>query len=466
MNKKPITASVDRTGRRGTYTIKDRGLSVDVYAAYGAGSATSGRIKQLSFNSDRMQLTLCHSQSEPERRFVLRAQDLDCYAQLRRGDIIALEGLRPKKRTIDRIVLLNRSANFPECDGWSDEDAALHRELDVVLNPSSMRTILNRNRIVYGIRHYMQQCGFCEIELPILKKYPDIAPAPHFEIANPSGFERLYLRTTFPAFERLLVGFERAYSLGSNFRNGDFSYKNLPEFQMFCMGAALRDYRWAAQLLQHMFAELAQEVNGTTKIQLGGKEYDLATWDHVCLLDAFRGILGCGAEQLDTDEALVRLCEVNKVVIPPFNRRLKGHMLRAVLLDAIFEQRIVPEFSRPTFFCEVPWYLAGPAEPVPNQSFLKMRGEGYVGGVELMNAKCVLTSARKTRQWHSSITSAKRRLGFEHLARKDTDFLKSIRFGLMPGSLASFGVDRLVMMILGKTTITEVTTYPLTKPKA
>jgi lysyl-tRNA synthetase class 2 len=141
-------------------------------------------------------------------------------------------------------------------------------------------------------------------------------------------------------------------------------------------------------------------------------------------------------------------------------------MLRAVLFDALFEQRIVPEFSRPTFFYEVPWYLAGPAEPVHGQCFLKMRGEGYVGGVELMNAKCVLTSAEKTGEWHSSVTSEKRRLGFGHFAKKDPEFLKAIGFGLMPGSLASFGVDRLVMMILGKATIREVTTYPLTQPKA
>lgn len=466
MKKNSIAASVHKTGIRRPYTLKNSGLCVDVYSAYKDGSATSGRIKRLNFKSGLVDVILCHMQSQPERRFVLRGHDPSDFSQLKRGDIIAFEGLRYTQRTIDRVVLLNRSSDFPTEETWSDEDAALHRELDVVLNSSSMKAILDRNRVVYGIRRFMQGCGFCEIELPILKRFPDIAPAPHFEVAKPGNFGRLFLRTTFPAFERLLVGFERAYSLGSNFRKGDFSYKNLPEFQMFCMGVAFKDYKWAARLLQRMFAKLARDVNGTTKVRLAGREYDLAVWDQVPLTQAFRDILGCGVEQLDSDEGLIRLCETNKVAVPHVDRRLKGHMLRAVLFDALFEQRIVPEFSRPAFFYEVPWYLAGPAEPVRDQAFLKMRGEGYVGGVELMNAKCVLTSAEKTGEWHSSVTSEKRRLGFRQFAQKDPEFLDAIGFGLMPGSLASFGVDRLVMMILGKATIREVTTYPLIKPKA
>lgn len=422
-----------------------------------------GRIMEIAVEDGVLTAKFFGSQNAAAQTLTFSIQESGDLHSLKRGDIVALQRTNPESRDVDQIVLLNRCVSFPSDSEWSERDAYPHRELDVLIRPQVMRDILQRSDIVFAVRQHMQQHQFCEVELPILKTYPDIAPSPHFDVDNASGFENLFVRTTFPPFERLLAGFSNAYTVGPNFRNGDFSYKNLPEFQMFCMCAAGMHYLWSARFLQQMFAKIASVLNGNTTVTVAGREYDLNEWEEIELRSAFKEILDCNIEELDTDESLIKLCEQLKIDLSSVGTGLRGHMLRGGLFDAVFEQRVVSHFAKPTFFYEVPWYLAGPAEPVTDHPFLKLRGEGYIGGMELMNAKCVLTSFAKTNEWHRTFTAEKKRLGFGKHAEVDPEFLETIEFGLVPGSLASFGLDRFVMMLLRKDSICDVTMYPLTR---
>lgn len=427
------------------------------------GNIYYGRIKGISVTNEGVTITLFHSQFATEKTFHIETFDFNEGIKLKRGDIIALDGISESSNEIRKIILLNSCALFPEVENWEAKKAATHREADVILNNQVMQNMQKRNMIVFGIREFLQKRNFCEVELPVLKKFPDIAPADHFEIANAKGFSNLFVRTTFPPFERLMVGFEKAYTIGPNFRNGDFSYKNLPEFYMFCTTVIGKHYLWTAKLIQTMFGELAQKINGSTKVSYNGNEYDISKWDEVELSSAFQKHLNYNINELDSDENLTSLCEREKIEIPDNARKFKGHMFRAILFDLIFEQKIVVHYKNPTFFYEVPWYLAGPAEPIKNNPFLKHRGEGYIGGMELMNAKCVLTSIEKTEHWHRTITDEKKRLDFGKYAERDSAFMNSVNFGFFPGSLASFGLDRLIMLLLGNTNISDVTMYPLIK---
>jgi len=181
---------------------------------------------------------------------------------------------------ITKIAILNQtSKEIPTYENWMSGKYSLdrleRRELDVLINRDSMETFVKRNKIIYGVRKYLQERGFVEAELPILKKTPDVAPAPHFEVSNVEGNGNLYLRTTFPPFERLLLSFDRAYTLGPNFRKGDSSRKNIPEFNMLCITARGKDYLWSYELLKDMIASVAQEVNGNTLIRSGESFVDI-----------------------------------------------------------------------------------------------------------------------------------------------------------------------------------------------
>jgi len=419
-----------------------------------------GRIKSISRGDGGIAIEFFHTQNRDECQLWVEAADLESVTSLKRGDVVAFRLLGDEGNSAGDIVLLNRSASFPEGSALPTATGYLQREVDVLLRSQSMQTVLARDRLLYGIRVFMHTHGFCEIDLPILKAWPDISPSPQFELRT-AGTSPLYLRTTFPPVERLLVGLERAYTMGPNFRQGDYSFKNLPEFTMFCMAAATKDYQWSARYLQSMFATLAQEVGGSTIVEIRGRTYDLASWHWISFTDAFREILHCDIADLDSDQALRDLCTREAVRLPEITPDLSGHMLRAMLFDAIFEQCIVGHFSQPVYFFECPWYLAGPAEPVTEQPFLKHRGEGYVGGIELMNSKCVLLSAQETDRWHSRVLEGKRVLGLDRAAQRDPNFFYSIDVGMVPGTLASFGVDRLVMLLLGRENIADVIMYPL-----
>ena len=427
-----------------------------------------GRVAEISFKDNTLKMTFFQTQEKESMSYTLQANShanslLEQFKSVKRGDQIAFVASNGK---ISKIAIVNHANKpIPSLDSWNSEENRYERlskrELDVLINHDSMETFIKRNKIIYGIRGYMQKRGFIEAELPILKTNPDIAPAEHFEISNSKSHSKLYLRTTFPAFEKLLLGFDRVYSIGPNFRNGDNSYKNVPEFNMFCMAANGKDYRWSARLVHDMIGELAGNINGNKKICWNNMTIDFGSWQEVSLNDLFKERFGQSVQEIDSDGALKKLCYEQKVILPKINPKSTGHLLRANLFDCLFEQKIVKDYPGPTFFKDVPWYLAGPAEPHFSKKGIKMRGEGYVGRMELMNAKNILINYDEIQKWHRDVAMDKAKMNFGDYAKVDEAYLNSVSYGLQWGGLASMGIERLVMLITGKTNIRDVVMYPL-----
>ena len=431
-------------------------------------SCNYGRVAEISFRDNTIKMTFFQTQKKKSEFYILQANSntdlsLEQFKSVKRGDQIAFVANHNK---ISKIAIVNHANKpIPTSDSWNSKEnnyeRLLKRELDVLINPDSMETFIKRNEIIYGIRKYMQRRGFIEVELPILKTNPDIAPAEHFEISNSKNHSKLYLRTTFPAFEKLLLGFDRVYSIGPNFRNGDNSYKNVPEFNMFCMVAKGKDYRWSARLVHNMIGKLAGDINGDKKLYWNNMAIDLGSWQEVSLDELFKERFGQSVREIDSDEALKKLCNDQKVILPKMNPKSEGHLLRANLFDCLFEQKIVKDYSGPTFFKDVPWYLAGPAEVHFSKKGIKMRGEGYVGRMELMNAKNILINYDEIQKWHRNVAIDKAKMNFGEYAKVDEVYLDSVSYGMQWGSLASMGLERLVMLITGKTNIKDVVMYPL-----
>jgi lysyl-tRNA synthetase class 2 len=379
---------------------------------------------------------------------------------LRRGDQVAfvLRGA-----AITHFAVINRAeTSVPDLGDWLDDsrrpDRLRFRELDILLNSRARKLVETRSAIIYGIRSYLQQRGFIEVELPVLKEHPDIAPADHFEIANHFGGRPSYLRTTFPPVERLLLSLDRFYTIGPNFRNGDCSYKNTPEFSMFCLAMRSVQYLDAHRFVRTMMAEVVASVTGGSAVSFRGHSCDLGVWREISLEALFEERFDVRLSDLDNDNAMRLFAIANGVEPPPGPG---GHLFRAALFDRIFEALIVPTSAEPTFYTDVPWYLAGPAEPHPLRPGLKLRGEGYIAGMEVTNAKNVLTDYKSLRRWHETVAEAKAAAGFGAYARVDEAYLRAVSYGLQPGSLASIGLDRLIMLALGVDNITDAVMYPL-----
>ena len=98
----------------------------------------------------------------------------------------------------------------------------------------------------------------------------------------------LYLRIAPELYLKRLVvgGLERVYEINRNFRNEGISTQHNPEFTMLEFYQAYADYHDMMQLTEDMLAQVARDVNGTTKATFDGKEFDFADWQRLSMREA------------------------------------------------------------------------------------------------------------------------------------------------------------------------------------
>src|SRR5438045_6806138 len=98
----------------------------------------------------------------------------------------------------------------------------------------------------------------------------------------------LYLRIApEPYLKRLVVGgIDRVYEINRNFRNEGISTQHNPEFTMLEFYQAYADYHDLMDLTEEMFAQVAQDVNGTTKASFDGKDFDFGNFQRLSMREA------------------------------------------------------------------------------------------------------------------------------------------------------------------------------------
>ena len=79
-----------------------------------------------------------------------------------------------------------------------------------------------------------------------------------------------YLRIATELYlKRLIVGgLEKVYEIGKDFRNEGVSFKHNPEFTMLEWYEAYADYRDTMERIEQLVSRAAQEVLGTTKVDV------------------------------------------------------------------------------------------------------------------------------------------------------------------------------------------------------
>ncbi len=157
------------------------------------------------------------------------------------GDIIGVKGTI--KRTekgelsilVNEYVMLTKSL-LPLPDKWHGlTDVAKRyrqRYVDLIVNPSVRDTFRKRSLITAGIRRYLENLDFIEIETPVLQSEAGGADARPFNTYHNTLEMPLYLRiATELHLKRLIVGgFEKVFELGRIFRNEGVSTRHNPEF--------------------------------------------------------------------------------------------------------------------------------------------------------------------------------------------------------------------------------------------
>jgi lysyl-tRNA synthetase, class II len=396
------------------------------------------------------------------REDLLGAEPYEILVDLDLGDIIGVEGTAMATRrggeltlAIDHWRLLSKSLRPPpdKFHGLEDTETRYRRrELDLIANEESRRAFATRSRMIGEVRRWLDEHGFVEVETPVLQPLYGGALARPFTTHHNALDRDFYLRIATELYLKRLVvgGIDRVYELGKDFRNEGVSHKHNPEFTMLEWYEAYADYEKTAHDLEHLVAEVAERVLGTTKVKRGEVEVDFAPpWKRVTLRDAVRERSGIDIAEHPTREALAAAMGTEADPAEGWGK----------LVDGLLSKSVEPELVQPTFVLDYPTELSPFAKAHRSEEGLVERWEAFVGGVEIANSFTELNDPDEQRRRFEQ-QAAELERGDEEAQPYDEAFVEALEQGMPPTGGVGLGIDRLAMMLTGAQTLREVVLFP------
>lgn len=384
------------------------------------------------------------------------------------GDIIGVEGdvMRSQRGEISigirNVRLLTKAlALLPEkFHGLKDQDLRYRqRYVDLIVNPEVKDVFIKRTKILSGIRRFLDERGFLEVETPILNTIVGGATARPFVTHHNTLDIPMYLRIANELYlKRLIVGgFDRVYEMGRMFRNEGMDAKHNPEYTAIELYQAYTDYNGMMELTENLVATVAEEVTGSMVVTIQGKEIDFTPpWRRVTMTEAVREASGVDFSQLADDEAAIDAAKEKGVECKPTDGKVN-------ILQNFFDHFVEPALVQPTFVTEYPVEISPLSKRMPNKPEMTERFEAFVLGSEIANAYSELNDAEDQRSRFERQV-ALREAGDEEAGMMDEDFLHALEIGLPPTGGLGIGVDRLVMMLTDQSSIRDVLLFPTMKP--
>jgi lysyl-tRNA synthetase class 2 len=374
------------------------------------------------------------------------------------GDIVGVDGRAFVSRrgeltlAVEGFSLLAKALRPPpdKYHGVTDvETRYRRREIDLLANPESRQLFAARARIVSATRRHLDDAGFVEVETPVLQPLYGGALSRPFTTRHHALDRTLYLRIATELYlKRCIVGgIDRVYELGKDFRNEGISTKHSPEFTMLEWYEAYADYGDAARRLEELAGFVARIVGYDGKLRFD------EPWRRVTLRDAISERTGIDVLAERDRDALVRAIEAAGIVIGTEGRTW------AQLVDDLLSKAVEPTLEQPTFVMDYPVELSPFAKAHRDQPGLVERWEAFAGGMEFANAFTELNDPDEQRARFDA-QRAEAAAGDEEAQPFDEAFLEALEQGMPPTGGVGVGMDRLVMLLTGKTAIREVVLFP------
>ena len=393
-----------------------------------------------------------------------RFKDLDI------GDIIGCEGHVFRTRRGELTVfaeswtLLTKSLRpLPEkWHGLHDRETRYRqRYVDLIANPDVARQLRGRGMLVSGMRRYLQDQGFIEVETPILQPLPGGALARPFVTHHNALDTDLYLRIAPELYlKRLLVGgFDRIFEIGKNFRNEGISLVHNPEFTMMELYWAYVDYNAIMELVENMIPVLAEEVAGSTEIAVGDDRiYLRPPWPRRTIDSLLQEHLGLSLAGMRADP------QAAKGVLQSRRIDVENRDTFATLVDKALKHVVWPALIQPTFAIDYPLELSPLAKSSPDDPLLVERFQPIIAGKEMGNAFSELNDPADQRRRFEE-QARNKEAGDEEAHVLDEDFLRALEYGMPPAGGLGIGIDRLAILLLGVESIRDVILFPQLRPE-
>ncbi|HLM00191.1 MAG TPA: lysine--tRNA ligase [Pyrinomonadaceae bacterium] len=310
--------------------------------------------------------------------------------------------------------------------------------LQVEREPNELTTrevFERRARLISGMRRYLEDHGFIEVETPMLTPKATGAAAKPFETFHDALGIPLYARIAPELYlKRLTVGgFEKVYELNRNFRNEGLSYKHNPEFTMLEIYCAYMDVNGMMDFCEELMRQSVQRATGGLKINYEENEIDFGGFERVAMRDA---VLKYAPDAEITDENIIDL----------------------------FDRHVEPNLIQPTFIVDYPKSISPLSKASPENPQIAERFELFVNGMECANGFSELNDPRE--QYERFVEQmAERERGDEEAMVLDEDYIRALSYGMPPAAGIGIGIDRLVMLLTNKHSIRDVILFPHMRPE-
>lgn len=387
------------------------------------------------------------------------------------GDLVACTGEVFKTKTGEisikakEIELICKSLKpLPEkWHGLKDPDLRYRqREVDIITNPEVKDTFIKRSQIIKGIREFLDNRGFLEVETPMLATIAGGASARPFITHHNTLDLDMFLRIAPELYLKrcIVAGFEKVYELGRTFRNEGMSVRHNPEFTMIELYQAFADYNDMMELTENMIAEVCKKVNGTTKVTYQGTEIDfMPPWRRITMVDAVKEYAGVDFATINSDEEAQAIAKEKHLEFPkPLNTVTKGEVLN-MLYEELCEEHMI----QPTFIIDYPVEISPLTKKKRGNEMFTERFEGFVFGRELCNAYSELNDPIVQRERFAQ-QEKERELGDDEAYMIDEEFMSALETGMPPTGGLGIGIDRLIMFLTDSASIRDVILFPTMKP--
>ncbi|MEM8629193.1 MAG: lysine--tRNA ligase [Chlamydiota bacterium] len=421
----------------------------------------NGETIQLMFNKERTKVEgLNSSLGMAPMKFIEKKLDL--------GDIIGVEGnlFRTKKGEttiyVKTLTLLTK-ALLPLPDKHAGlQDLGIRyqkRWLDLLATKESVARFKKRSQILHEIRLFMEKKEFLSVETPILQDLYGGAQADPFCTQLNAAHKPMYLRIALEiALKKLLVGgLPRIYEIGKNFRNEGIDRTHNPEFTMLEAYAANWDYKDMMAFVEELFSYLARSVLGSETLSVGKHTISLgAPWKRMSMKESLAIYANIDFDALSDDELSRLLVEKSARTAEELCRLSRGSLMALCFEEFVESHLIEPHhiIDHPietTPFCKL---HRGEKE---RKEKLVERFESFLLGTEMVNAYSELNDPLLQR----SLLEAQQAHREGEPQPLDEEFLEAICQGMPPSAGVGIGIDRLVMLLTGTSSIKDVLFFPL-----
>jgi lysyl-tRNA synthetase class 2 len=368
-----------------------------------------------------------------------------------------------------------------------------------------------RAKLISGMRRFLDDAGYIEVETPMLTPKATGAAATPFETYHNALDIPLYARIAPELYlKRLTVGgFEKVYELNRNFRNEGLSMKHNPEFTMLEFYCAYMDVNGMMDFAEAMIKESVQKATGgSLQVKYGENEIDFSKFERLTMVDAIVSKIPKVFKELikDSDNEnmndWLRENQNAKLIREfwqfiennlykdesgefPTNVRINHewiyggdhHQLfskyRGVETDsskidkdilAIFEDFVEENLIQPTFIIDYPKSISPLSKASPENPNIAERFELFINGMEVANGFSELNDPQE--QFERFVDQMKERETGDHEAMiLDEDYIRALAYGMPPAAGIGIGIDRLVMLLTNKHSIRDVILFPHMRPE-